>query len=69
MPDKPIVSIVKKTLEGYASGHFSEQVNIKRFLEVQPEFSKGLRNGLIRQQKVTDMLGRVIDAGYIKHEP
>ncbi len=42
---------------------------MKRFLERQPEFPKELPNGQIRQQKVTDMLNRVIYAGYMEHEP
>ncbi|WP_083464304.1 recombinase family protein [Phaeobacter sp. 11ANDIMAR09] len=67
--DEPIASIVKEALEGYASGRFSGQADIKRFLEAQPEFPKDLPNGQIRQQKVTDMLNRVIYAGYIEHEP
>ncbi|WP_319828631.1 recombinase family protein [Thalassovita sp.] len=68
-PDEPVASIVKEALEGYASGRFSGQADIKRFLEAQPEFPKDLPNGQIRQQKVTDMLNRVIYAGYIEHEP
>lgn len=68
-PDEPVASIVKEALEGYASGRFSGQADIKRFLEAQPEFPKDLPNGQIRQQKVSDMLGRVIYAGYIEHEP
>ena len=67
--DEPIASIVKEALEGYASGRFSGQADIKRFLENQPEFPKDLPNGQIRQQKVTDMLNRVIYAGYMEHEP
>ena len=43
--DEPIASIVKESLEGYASGRFSGQADIKRFLEGQPEFPKDLPNG------------------------
>ncbi|AFO87169.1 putative resolvase [Phaeobacter inhibens 2.10] len=67
--NEPVASIVKEALEGYASGRFSGQADIKRFLESQPEFPKDLPNGLIRQQKVTNILNRVIYAGYIEHEP
>ncbi len=67
--DEPIASIVKEALEGYASGRFSGQADVKRFLESQPDFPKDLPNGQIRQQKVTDMLNRVIYAGYMEHEP
>lgn len=47
--DEPVASIVKEALEGYASGRFSGQADIKRFLEAQPEFPKDLPNGQIRQ--------------------
>lgn len=63
--DEPVASIVTESLEGYASGRFSGQAGIKRFLESQPEFPKDLPNGLIRQQKVTNPLNRVIYTGYI----
>ncbi len=67
--DEPLASIIKEALEGYASGRFSSQADMKRFLESQPVFPKDLPSGAIRQQKVTDMLNRVIYAGYIEHEP
>lgn len=56
-------------MEGYASGRFSSQADVKRFFEAQPEFPKDLPNGQIRQQKVGNILSRVIYAGYIEHEP
>ena len=68
-PDEPVASIVKEALEGYASGRLASQAEIKRFFEAQPAFPKDLPNGRVRQQKVTDILNRVIYAGYIEHEP
>lgn len=66
--DEPVASIIQEALEGYASGRFGSQVEIKRFFEDQPEFPKDMPNGQIRQQKVSDILNRVIYAGYIEHE-
>ncbi|MBL1434571.1 MAG: recombinase family protein [Rhodobacteraceae bacterium] len=64
--DEPNASIVQEALEGYASGRFETQAEIKRFLESQPLFPKDLPNGKVRQQKVTDILNRVIYAGYVE---
>lgn len=68
-PVEPLASIIKEAFEGYASGRFATQADIKRFLEAQPEFPKDLPNGLIRQQKITNLISRVLYAGYIEHEP
>jgi len=67
--DEPVASIIKEALEGYASGRFASQADVRRFLEAQPEFPKDLPNGQIRQQKVSDILSRVVYAGYVEHEP
>ncbi len=78
--DEPIASIVAEALEGFASGRFDTQAEVKRFLESFPEFPKN-RAGEVRNQQATDMLTRVLYAGYIempdwgirlqpaKHEP
>ena len=65
---EPLASIIKECLEGYASGRFASQADLKRFSEAQPEFPKDRPTGQIRQQRVADMLNRVIYAGYIEHE-
>ena len=63
--DEPLASIVQEALEGYASGRFSTQVEVKRFLELQPEFPKDVADGTIRQEKVFRMLKRPMYAGYV----
>ena len=63
--DEPLASIVQEALEGYATGRFGSQVEVKRFLESQPEFPKHFADGTIRQQKVVDMLNQHMYAGYI----
>ena len=64
--NEPIASIIQEGLEGYASGRFDTQVEVKRFFESFPDFPKDLPNGEIRNQRVTDILSRVIYAGYIE---
>ena len=64
--DEPNASVLQEALEGYASGRFETQVEVKRFLERQPSFPKDLPGGEIRNQRVYEMLTRVIYAGYIE---
>ena len=64
--DEPYASILQEALEGYATGRFDTQVEVKRFLESQPEFPKDLPNGEIRNQRITDFLTRPIYAGYVE---
>jgi len=63
--DEPLASIVQEALEGYASGRFQIQAEVKRFLESHPEFPRD-RNGDVRNQRVTDLLTRVVYAGYVE---
>jgi site-specific DNA recombinase len=64
--DEPLASIVQEALEGFASGRFNSQAEVKRFLESQPAFPKDLPNGSIRHFKVTRLLTRFAYAGYIE---
>ncbi len=63
--DEPLASIIREALEGYASGRFQGQAEVKRFLEAQPEFPKNFPDGTIRQQRVRNMLEQILYAGYI----
>ena len=62
---EPFASIVQEALEGYATGRFGSQVEVKRFLEDQPQFRKG-KNGKIRQWEVVRMLRQKLYAGYVE---
>lgn len=78
--DEPNASIVQEVLEGYASGRFETQGEIKQYLESSPHFSKD-KNGEVHYQRIQNMLTQVLYAGYInvkkwnismhpaKHEP
>ena len=64
--NEPLASIIQEALEGYASGYFDTQVEVKRFLESQPDFPKDLPNGEIRNQRITDILKRAVYAGMVE---
>ncbi|MEM1150556.1 MAG: recombinase family protein, partial [Pseudomonadota bacterium] len=64
--DEPIASIIQEALEGFASGRLESQSEVKRFLEAQPTYPKDLPDGQIRFQRVTELLERVLYAGYIE---
>ncbi|MBL4647310.1 MAG: recombinase family protein, partial [Rhizobiales bacterium] len=63
---EPIASIIQEALEGFASGRFETQGEIKRFLESQPEFPKDRRTGKVRYEEVVRLLRRPQYAGYIE---
>ncbi len=67
--DEPLASILQEGLKGHACGRIASQAELKRFFEAQPAFPKDLPNGQIRQQRISDILSRIIYAGYIEHEP
>lgn len=64
---EPEATILKEALEGYASGRFASQVEVQRFLERQEHYPKG-KDGEIHMQRITDILRRILYAGYI-HSP
>ena len=66
--DEPKASIVQEALEGYAMGRFTNQVDIRNFLNSKPEFPKG-KNGIVRQQEVTRLLDREVYCGLISYAP
>ena len=63
VPHEAYASIVKEALEGFATGRFVSQAEVKRFLEAQSEFPK--KNGLLTQQSIVHMLRRHLYAGLI----
>ena len=63
--DEPLASIIQEGLEGYASGRFQLQSEVKRFLESSPEYPRD-RSGELRAQRVKDLLTRVVYAGYVE---
>ncbi len=78
--NEPLASVVQEALEGYASGRFSSQSEVKRFLESSPVFPKNEKGG-VHFQYVQKILVKSLYAGYLdvpkwsislqpgKHEP
>ena len=61
-----MATIIIEALEGFASGRFGSQVEVKRFLERQPDYPKDLPNGEIRNQRVAELLTQPLYAGYLE---
>lgn len=78
--DEPVASVVQEALEGYASGRFETQNEVRLFLQRSPHYPKS-ENGKVHFQLVTNLLNKVLYAGYMnvpkwnlhlhpaKHEP
>ena len=64
--DEPLASVIQEALEGFASGRFETQVEVKRFLESRPEVPKDGRDGTVHNQRVADMLNQKLYAGYLE---
>ncbi len=64
--DEPLASIVQEALEGFASGRFQTQGEVKRFLESRPEYPCKTKDGLVRYEEVLRLLTRPHYAGYIE---
>ena len=62
VPDEPVASIVREALEGFASGRFSSQTEVKRFMDQHGAFA-GARSKSSYLQKVREILERPLYAG------
>ena len=65
VPDEPLASIIKEGLEGFASGRFASQAEVKRFYEAQPEFPK-CRHGVVLNERVNQLLTQTLFSGYLE---
>lgn len=63
--NEPYASIVQESLEGYATGRFASQSEVKRFLESHSGFPLIDKHGTVRQQRVVELLKRHLYAGLI----
>ncbi|GLO70465.1 hypothetical protein MACH17_19820 [Phaeobacter inhibens] len=64
--DEPMASLIQEALEGFATGHFETQAEVKRFLESKPIFPKDFADGTIRFERVLRLMTRMHFAGYIE---
>ena len=62
--DEPLASILQEGMEGYASGRFQTQAEVKRFFESRPEFPRDSK-GQVRNQLVNDILTKPLYAGMV----
>jgi len=62
--DEPKASIVQEVLEGFARGRFETQMEVKRFLDAQPDWPKG-RSGEVHYSRIYELLTRPLYAGVI----
>jgi DNA invertase Pin-like site-specific DNA recombinase len=64
---EPFASMIQEAMEGFASGRFETQAEVKRFLEAQPGFPRKDRNGNVPFQVVSEILTKLLYAGYVEH--
>ncbi len=65
--DEPKASIVKEALEGYASGRFPDQLDVKKFLD-ENKFYFYKEKSEVTLQQVKRMLTQILYAGYIEYQ-
>ena len=65
--DEPVASILQEAMEGFASGRFETQSEMKRFLESCPDYPKNTADGEIHRQRIHDILKRPVYAGYVEY--
>ena len=63
----PFDAIIHEAFEGYASGRFQTQAEVKRFFESFPDFPRN-KHGEVKQQRVADILTHPAYTGYICSE-
>ncbi len=63
--DEVLGPIVKEGLEGFATGRFVSQTELRRFLESKPEYPKDMPNGQIRPQTIVRFLNKEVYAGLV----
>lgn len=63
--DEPVATIIGEGLEGFASGRFTSQAELKRFFEAHPQFPL-CRHGHLTNEQVNRILTYPLYAGYIE---
>ncbi|WP_300532444.1 recombinase family protein [Maricaulis sp.] len=65
---EPSASVIAEALNGYASGRFQTQAEVKRFLDNHPDFPKG-KTGFVPKQNIRKLLTNILYSGYVAYEP
>ncbi len=63
--DEPLASIIKEAIEGYATGRFRTQMDVKRFLESKAEYPKNKKGG-VYNQRINTLLNSRFYTGHYK---
>jgi len=66
-PNPPLDAIICEAFEGFASGRFQTQAEVKRFFESFPNFPRN-KHGQVTQQRVVDILSQPVYTGHICSE-
>ena len=64
VPDAPLDGIIREAFEGFASGRFRTQAEVRRFFKSFPEFPRN-RKGDITQERVHEIFQHPIYTGHI----
>ncbi|MEQ3634426.1 recombinase family protein [Thalassolituus sp.] len=65
--NEPYASVIKESLEGFASGRFQTQAEMRRYLESCECIPKNAK-GQIAKKRTMDLLKHPVYAGYVEHE-
>ncbi len=63
---EPAASILAEALNGFATGRFQSQAEVKRFLDSQNDFPKDYRGREVRFDRVKTFLTNLLYAGYLE---
>ena len=66
VPTEPVASILAEALNGFATGRFQSQAEVKRFLDSKSEFPKDYRGTEVRFDRVKQFLTNLLYAGYLE---
>ncbi|MCA8883146.1 MAG: recombinase family protein [Rhodobacteraceae bacterium] len=64
--DEPLATIIADALEGFATGRYASQSEVKSYLESEPAFASRFPSGFVRYEEVIRLLTRPHYAGYIE---
>ncbi|EDZ46248.1 site-specific recombinase [Rhodobacterales bacterium Y4I] len=63
---EPVATILAEALNGFATGRFQSQSEVKRFLDSKSEFPKDYRGVEVRFDRVRQLLTNLLYAGYLE---
>ena len=67
VPNEPLVTVIREAFEGFASGRFGSQAEVRHFFELHPEFPRN-KKGEIPNQRVADVFKNPLYTGHVCSE-